>query len=202
MVYSNVIFGCLSIALTEGESVSEGIDLMNALNMGDHLVYFCKHLDVVWELVLKNELSNSVIGGNYDLLVFSHVAMILGYKKEALMLADISYSKELEGFGSKILNLYAEYYHSILNNKPIKASNIVTKRGLESYWGDYLVLMEKISLNEDISEIREYIAERLVDRNSSKLIKDDWYEIEGSHLHNVQWDFRLAAFDEFLNNKH
>lgn len=191
--YAGAMMAMLSKSLIMCDNSRDGIEMLFA--SGGHQCLHDLHRSTleVRADVVAGKLPWSVFGGNYHLIVFSHVAALLAevqISKEFLSLAN---QKELAQLAGKFWASYACGLLCLVRQETFNIPTLKLRTGLEQYWVRYLNLIRLMSMGHDTSECLKEIDDGFIARNQNSKIKDDQYEIEGSAQRPVLWDFRKEA---------
>ncbi len=191
--YSTALFGMLSKVVQSHDNKNAGIAALVEEGAFDCLFAFLDSTRRLNEQVSSGNLPISVFGGNYHFLTFAHIATLLGQDQEALELLELSNKKEIAQLGTKFWRFYASSLWSLLSGEKFSFCEIKLRKGLEQYLISYVELMSALSKSENVDCILKKIDSNFTSRNADKKIRDDQFEVEGSAIVPVRWDFRKDA---------
>ncbi|OAI53769.1 hypothetical protein AYO47_04145 [Planctomyces sp. SCGC AG-212-M04] len=134
----------------------------------------------------------STWAGNYLHIVFAHLAWTLSDHSLGEWYVATAIRADNCSLSTPFWREYARALSALVHGEQYERKELKL-RSLERYWVTYLSLIEAatqgVKLGIIIAEVREAFAKR----NRDKRIRDDNYEVEGSAIHPVQWDFRLEG---------
>jgi hypothetical protein len=197
---SSALMGYLRIAVTERTEPDGAIAWLKEQNILDVLR---RHQFTLQELAAEVEsgrLPNSVIAGNYQKLVFAHLAWCLEEYRLGEFYVAFSKRPDVIELSTRFWSEYASGMGALVVGEPYRPLEIPL-RGQERYWVAYLTLIQAASSQQPLDASRIEIEKLFIKRNADKRIKDDSYQIEGSASHRVQWDFRFHSILKYIARK-
>ena len=105
--------------------------------------------------------------------------------------------KDVGALGTPFWREYARGMGA-LANRGLYCAVQLRPKGQEKYWMAYLHLIESVCNGQGIGDSVAAIEKQNVVRNNDKSVRDDAYQIEGSHSHPVKWDFRLHGLLRYI----
>jgi hypothetical protein len=139
----------------------------------------------------------SVYGGNYPHLVYAHLSWALQAFSLGEAFVAISERKDSVEISTPFWSEYAKAMGSLVRREAYSVRKMKL-RGQEEYWITYLHLIEAVSSGASKQEALQRIEQAFIKRNSDTRIKDDGYEIEGSGIHPVRWDYRRDSLMAYI----
>lgn len=128
----------------------------------------------------------------YELVVYSHVATLLGRQGLARTLLRGARG-EAKTCRQALWQEYARGLEAVMAGRPFRSPDVGASCGLEQYWLVYLDLMEDLTTGRPIEESVGAVDRSFINRNADLHISQDWFGIEGSARAPVKWDFRRDA---------
>lgn len=146
------------------------------------------------------KLPSSALGGSYTHLVLTHIRWALGDFAAGEEVAEIANHPNVLELSTPFWTEYARAIDALINSCPYTVSDLSLK-GYERYWVQYLRLLELATKGQDTDAAVVSIDKAFRTRNSDKSNKDDAFEIEGSSIHPVFWDFRRDGLLNYIRSK-
>lgn len=161
---------------------------------------YCESLASLVTKVDNGEVASSVIAGNYPYLVFAHLAWSINQIEAGEFFAEVAYHNEVMKTSTPFWQEYSRGINHLIEEQAYIISDLRPK-GQEQYWLSYLRLIECATNRQDIESVTFKANNAFTKRNKDKTITDDVYEIEGSGLRPVYWDFRLDGLLNYIKKK-
>jgi hypothetical protein len=183
----------LSKAVSSCDTAGDGIQILATLGTRECLRDVHRSFQELRGEVAAGKVPWAVIGGNYHLIVFSHIAALLEEGVAADALLAIANEQEVVRLGTRFWGAYAQGLKCLREKRDFEIPQLKLRSGLEQHWIQYLHLMNHAVRKESCDDCLKRIEHEFAARNRDAKIKDDHYRIEGSVLHPVRWDFRRDA---------
>ena len=177
------------MAVTENGSPADGTSWLKGQDVARVLQQQLDTLNVLSMDVATGRLPSSAIAGNYHPLVFAHMAWCLDMFSVGESFVAFAEGKDVGELGTPFWREYARGMGALVKRDPYCPSQLRLK-GQEKYWMSYLHLIEAVCKSQGIGDSVTEVERQFVARNNDKSVRDDAYQIEGSHSHPVKWDFR------------
>lgn len=194
---SSVLTGYLSLAVVNESDSICGITWLKSQNVSLVLQKYFNSLCILDAQVASENVPISVIGGNYQLLVYSHLSWCIDEYDLGESFAKFAAREDIAELSTPFWREYSRGMRSLVGREPYRLTQLRTK-GQEKYWISYLRLVESFCNHADVKDDVDRIHEQFKAKNCDKNIRDDFYEIEGSGLTPAQWDFRLQGLLNYL----
>lgn len=196
---SSALMNYLAIAVLEPDGFDGGnlVELKN-----DFLTVMSRYDEAVHKLIAgvnAGEYSASSVSGAYVHLVLVHAAWALGKYDLGTRFARIAKYAVSFKRGTPFWREYTAAINQLIDGQPYATPDL-NLRGQEKYWQHYLHLIGAATQGRDMSKVIADIDQAFGKRNADKRIKDDNYELEGSAIHPVQWDFRKTGLLAYITS--
>lgn len=190
----------LSVSLIDHNDPSSGIEWMKAEGVVEIVRRYQETLLEIIAQVESGRLPTSVIAGNYDALVFAHLAWCLGAIDLGEWFVEFSEREDVLELSTKFWREYARAIGALTRDGEYHLIKLSLRRQ-ERYWVVYLRLIDALCSHQPLGEIVKEVENAFRKRNADKSIRDDAFQIEGSFSQPVNWDFRRHSLLEYAKNR-
>jgi hypothetical protein len=196
---------CLSSALLNYLSVAVGdysdADLAIKWLLQERIpTLLDNRLDETARLVAEvdaGKLPSSTISGNYEELVFAHLAWLFEAWDLGERHVQIAVRHDVRELSTPFWSEYSIAAESLVVRREYRVGELEL-RGQQKYWMPYLYLIEVACKGAPLDDALAGIDRSFAIRNTDNDFKDDHYEIEGSGRHPVKWDFRRWSLVNYV----
>ena len=198
---SSAVMNYLSLAVTDYEDLPGAAGWLRQHNV-DALLR--RELNVMMSLATEvdsGQRPSSMIAGTYSYLVYAHMAWALDNWELAQSFISIGARSDVLELTTKFWREYTRAVIALVHSEGYEMNKGLKLKGQEKYWVVYLCLIEAVTTDGDTEKTITEINRLFVDRNQDKRIKDDNYQVEGSGLYPVRWDFRRDSLLNFINQR-
>jgi hypothetical protein len=186
---ATAVMNYLSLAVEEYPEMRSAVAWLDRCGVGNLLQRVLKNTQVLADRVEAKALPSPALGGNYHYLVYAHLAWALREFDRGEWFVAFGQRGDVLQISTPFWREYARGMGALVKGQAYESASLKL-RGQERYWVSYLQLIEIASRGEDLTDALAGLDRAFAARNADKRIKDDSYEIEGSALHPVRWDYR------------
>ncbi len=191
----------LSVAVCDFRSSSEGIAFLVSAETLDFVNLCAEETVITIELIRTGKAPESVIGGNYHLLMLAHIAWLVECDEAARSFVTGSRDPCIQHYGGEFWKDYATGMDSLVNHRPFEPKQMKLKTW-ERYLDAYRNFMRAATHGEDISEALKKVDVMFEKRNRDKTLKPDHSQINGDGNFPVYWDFRRESLVRFVDREY
>ena len=156
----------------------------------DAIVMLCSDVDA-------RRIPDASLGGNYTYLVVAHFAWALGETRLGEYYVEVANRGDVLNVSTSFGREYARALTALVMKQRYHQAEC-SPRGQEKYWITYLQLIEAATGTYDIAHSLKELDAQFRSRNADATILDDAYEVEGSSIHPVRWDFRRFGLINYI----
>jgi len=178
-------------------SFAEAVALLREHDMERLLDRCLRGLTTLCDDVDAGRWPSSVIAGNYDHIVFSHVAWALGNRGQGVSFAEIARRADVLELSTPFWQEYSRGVEALLRGESYVPREM-RLRSHEKYWVSYLGLISAASRGEPLDAAIQEVDVAFRRRNEQGKIDGDSYGIEGCADDPVRWDFRRDGLLAFI----
>jgi len=197
---SSALMNYLSLAVEEHSSGQTATEWLESQRVGSLLQRIRNSTQSLADGVETAGLPGSALGGNYHYLVYAHLAWALRHYDEGEWFVAFSQRHDVLEISTPFWREYARAMAALVRREAYAIAEL-RLRGQERYWAAYLHFIEAASRGAGVSDALAEIDRAFAARNADRRIKDDHYEVEGSGLHPVRWDFRRDSLLAYVQHR-
>lgn len=195
--YWSGIESLLSVAVCNHESADAGITYLSNEDIPHYIARCAEETRATMDQIRSGDEYDSVIGGNYHLLVLVHLAWLLNLDDAADCFIGVANEQQIRRYGGKFWNDYALGVSFLVDHQQYRPAELKLK-AREKHWDTYRELMRAVTHGDDLTQSLEQIEMMFEKRNRDKRIAIDHSRIEGDGHFPVFWDFRRWSFLSFI----
>jgi hypothetical protein len=188
------------MSVTEQRDEASGRESLQKFGVPELLRQHLEALNSTVAEVDEQRVPSSVIAGNYQYLVFAHVAWILGEIENGEKFVALATRPDVCKLGTLFWAEYGAAMQACVFQESYQVPSLRT-RGQETYWVGYMRFIEAALAGTSMTSHIQELAQLFANRNKDSTIRDDAYEIEGSASLPARWDFRRLGLTSYLEHR-
>jgi hypothetical protein len=194
------LFDVLRYALVNQPDEQSGVSALLREGTATILQRHKRTLATLAQQVDAGKWPGSVLGGQFQQLVFAHVSWCLGEAALGEWYVQFAMRPDARELSTKLWNEYARAMSCLTHGDAYQAQPPAKLKGLEKYWATYLTWIECFTNRQSTEAAKREVESSFKQHNADKRIHDVCM-IEGSGQTPVGWNFRLCGLERYVSER-